>query len=742
MQETPHATFHLDATPPPPHAGAPALWRGWAVGRAGHFLSDLRVRCGERICPAVFGLPRPDLAQFFGEPRPFLLAGFEVTVSAPAGDSVAIIEACEAGAGWVRLGEVPLSGVAPAPADAASEPAAAAVLHPHEFARALRLVLQHGVTRPLDAVARELVAGLPAPSVVRYPALPFHGHLHQPSLLERAVFGRLIVEGWLFHETARLRRVAASVDLQAWSELEHGAELPYVAGLFPQHAHARTSRLSGFIDVPANLPQPLSVRLYAELEDGSWHLCHVQRNHIYDGETNKLPYGRFSLWRLVAAARALRAAALDRGLAVPLDRGWWQACREVWQEYRARADVGAYRASDAPSAATGAALPARVTLVSHNLNREGAPLFLLEYGRYLAAQGVSLTVLSAAEGPLRAAFAALGAPVRVVDVRPFFAANSLAAGEAALDALAAATDLGDPQLVVANTISAHWGVHLAQRAGRASLLYIHESTTPDAFYHGHLAPALLPLVKQTFALATHVSFLTDTTRRYYRPVLTRANHSLHPGWIDVAQLRAFLAAHPRAALRSELGFAPEQLVAVNVGAVCDRKGQHIFARAVDLLWRRDPALAARGEFLLVGGRDTPFDRQVDALVAQLGRTNLRVIRETPEPARYFGAADLFVCSSYEESFPRVVMEAMVAGVPIVSTDVHGIPEIARPGQESLLVPPGDAPALADAMLALLRDPARAQQLAASARDRVAAEFDCARLLPRHAALAAAVSAAR
>lgn len=736
MQETPHATFHLDSAPTPEKADTPVTWRGWAVGRGGHFLTDLRVRIGHQTCPGIYGFPRPDLAQFFGEPRPFLLAGFEISVRAPAGDSVAVLEGCTVDCGWVTLAELPLRGVGPA--DSAPAPDTP-VITPPELARALRLLIQRDDGRPEREVATEIAGALPVPSVVRYAPLPFHGHLHQPTLLEQAVFGRLIVEGWLFHEAASIRRAAATVDLQAWSVLDYGSELPYVADLFPQHAAARKSRLSGFIDAPANLPQPLTLRVYAELADGTWHLCHVQRNLVLDGETGKRPFGRFQLGRFIRAVRSLRTALQERGFSVPIDRGFWTAVREVFSEYRTRADSGTYRDAAPLTLSSAAKPPRQVALVSHNLNREGAPLFLLEFARHLAAQGTQLTVYSAAEGALRTPFEGLGAVVQVLDVRPLSTARTPTEWRNALAALGIGTALAEADLVVANTLSAHWGVHLAHRAGRPSLFYIHESTSPDAFYHGHLAPAVLPAVKATFALATHVSFLTETTRRYYRPVLTRANHSLNPGWIDVAALRAFFAAHPRPKLRTALDLAADRRLVVNVGSVCDRKGQHLFARAVDLLWRLDPSLAARGEFLMVGGRDTPFDRVVLDLVAQLGRPNLRVIRETPEPARYYGAADLFVCSSYEESFPRVLLEAMVAGVPIVSTAVHGVPEIARADQEAMLVPPGDPSALATAMHALLTDEPRARRYAEAAAIRVAAEFGSARLLPHHAALAAAVS---
>ena len=128
------------------------------------------------------------------------------------------------------------------------------------------------------------------------------------------------------------------------------------------------------------------------------------------------------------------------------------------------------------------------------------------------------------------------------------------------------------------------------------------------------------------------------------------------------------------------------------------------------------------------------------LVQNLGRPNLAIVPETTSPYDYYGAADLFVCSSYEESFPRVILEAMAFELPILATNVHGVPEMARPGQEADLVPPGDSFALARGLARLLLDPARGTTLARAARQRVTAEYDTAHLLPRHAALAGAVAA--
>ncbi len=247
------------------------------------------------------------------------------------------------------------------------------------------------------------------------------------------------------------------------------------------------------------------------------------------------------------------------------------------------------------------------------------------------------------------------------------------------------------------------------------------------------APALA-VVEETFRLASRVSYLTATTQRYYTALSDGSNYCLNPGWIDLAAIDRHRAGHARDALRAGLCVAPGRKLVINVGTICERKGQHLFARAVDLLWENAPELAATADFVMIGGRETPYDRDLAQFLGQLSRPNLRALPETGDVYAWYGAADLFVCSSYEESFPRVVLEAMAFALPIVSTGVHGIPEMARPDREALLVPAGDSAALAGALQRILGSPETAANLAAAARTRVV-EFDSRTLLPRHVALA-------
>ncbi len=720
------------------------LLRGWLAPKPGHHFVDLRARAPDGVHAAVLGHPRRDLAAAFGWPTPYLPGGFELALDLAPGGTRLEFEAADLAGAWTAVATVTVTA-APAGPPAAPAPPPAPLLA-HEFARALRRLLRRiraEPALPLRELAAEIAGATPWPCAARFPHRPFHGHLDEPAALARAGFGRLNVLGWLFHETESIRRVLASFDLQVWQALRHGGPFAGVKMRHPESARADDCALEGFIDVPAQLPQPRCLRICAELADGSWHLAQVQRTWTEDREHEKRPYPPYSPWTFWRALRALRAAYASAG--VPLAPGPARRAetRGLRRDYRLRAP--ARRASAPPPSAPTAASadagpPRRVLLVTHNLNREGAPLFLAEYAQALAAGGTRLDVVSGRDGPLRPRFEQLGATVRVLDLSPLAAAGSARALRREIRAIGAHADWSGAQLVVANTLASAWAVLAAEAAGRPSLLYIHESTPPAGFFPEAQAAAALPVVAEAFARATRVSFLTAATRRYYDDLAVRPNFCLNPGWIDLAGIDAFRAAHPRAGLRARAAAADGEWLVVNIGSVCERKGQTLFARAVDLLWRRDPALAARARFLMVGGRDTPYDRDLADLVRDLGHANLRVLPESPDVYAAYGAADLFVCTSYEESFPRVVLEAMAFELPIVSTGVHGVPEIVRDGQEAVLLPPGDTHALAAALQRTLADPAGAREMAARARHRVETTFSIERILPQHLALARALAA--
>lgn len=72
-------------------------------------------------------------------------------------------------------------------------------------------------------------------------------------------------------------------------------------------------------------------------------------------------------------------------------------------------------------------------------------------------------------------------------------------------------------------------------------------------------------------------------------------------------------------------------------------------------------------------------------------------------ALYYKSADIFVFPSFSEAFGRVNLEAMACGIPIVASNIGGIPDVVKPGKNGLLVPPKDPEALVDAIIYLLEN---------------------------------------
>jgi glycosyltransferase involved in cell wall biosynthesis len=92
-------------------------------------------------------------------------------------------------------------------------------------------------------------------------------------------------------------------------------------------------------------------------------------------------------------------------------------------------------------------------------------------------------------------------------------------------------------------------------------------------------------------------------------------------------------------------------------------------------------------------------------------------------------SDIFVHPSMSEGVPHSLLEAMANSLPVVTTSAGGIPGIVRDGTDAIVVPPGNARALADGVLHLLQDPSLAKRICQSGYDR-ARDFHSAALAER------------
>jgi glycosyltransferase involved in cell wall biosynthesis len=173
----------------------------------------------------------------------------------------------------------------------------------------------------------------------------------------------------------------------------------------------------------------------------------------------------------------------------------------------------------------------------------------------------------------------------------------------------------------------------------------------------------------------------------------------------------------RAQWRQAHGIEPHATVLTHVGRFAVQKNHALLVEAFAQVHSDAPLY-----LLLVGGGE--LENAVREQVAALGlQERVRFLGVRADVPAILNASDLFVLSSRWEGNPMSVMEAMAAGLPVVSTAVGGVPELVQEGVTGLLVPPDDAGALAQAMQALVDDPARRQAMGAAARQHAIAHFD-------------------
>jgi glycosyltransferase involved in cell wall biosynthesis len=178
-------------------------------------------------------------------------------------------------------------------------------------------------------------------------------------------------------------------------------------------------------------------------------------------------------------------------------------------------------------------------------------------------------------------------------------------------------------------------------------------------------------------------------------------------------------------VRAELGIAANTPVIGSVGSLYPVKAFDVFLRAAASLLGEWPDLQ-----VVIAGVG-PERAALEDLAGALGLgTTLRLLGHRTDVPDVLRALDVAVCSSSSEGCPLSVIEYMQAGLPIVATAVGGIPDLLESGIHGLLVPPRDPQALATALAALLREPARARSMGARARQRQRAEFDIEVLVRR------------
>lgn len=369
--------------------------------------------------------------------------------------------------------------------------------------------------------------------------------------------------------------------------------------------------------------------------------------------------------------------------------------------------------------------PIRALFVSHNLYvGEGAPTSLMQVvtGIKAAHSDIDPLVFATLGGGLAEAYSAAG--VQVIQPLPGHQRGQAAhiigqRSETLVRAFAEALRDNAIDVVVVNTATSLWFADLAEEMGVPALAVIRESSDEHVqFAFGH--PDVMEGCRKGLARARRVIFVAEETRKLWLAHHDLGLTALIPNGVDMTRLAPpdNTNAADRAALRARLGLPGNDLVLLCVGSVNARKAQGDIVAALARLPRE---ILGQVRLVMVGARPSDYLVALQAQIADLDAelaSRIRIEPEMPDIAPWYGVADVFVFASHNESYPRVILEAMAFGLPIVSSAIFGTVEQIRPGQSGLLFPPGDVAALADCLTRVITDQALRANLAAGAASRV------------------------
>jgi glycosyltransferase involved in cell wall biosynthesis len=235
--------------------------------------------------------------------------------------------------------------------------------------------------------------------------------------------------------------------------------------------------------------------------------------------------------------------------------------------------------------------------------------------------------------------------------------------------------------------------------------------------------------KRSRRLLRGLSVLTETVTAVTEPVMQFLNEqvgiprrklvTVHNG-VQIQRFQSAVSAD-----RQAFGWRPDDVVITCVGRIEPEKGHRVLLEAFRQVHRRH----SQAKLLVVG--DGVDRDELEAMAARDFNGSVQFLGMRKDVPELLAASDIVAMASFHEGLPMAALEAMAARKPLVATRVGGLPQLVREGQTGLLVPAGDAAALADAVQSLVADQPRRERLAAAAFSEVQRQYSFDRTVARY-----------
>lgn len=379
----------------------------------------------------------------------------------------------------------------------------------------------------------------------------------------------------------------------------------------------------------------------------------------------------------------------------------------------------------------------RILYVDHTAKLGGGEIALLHLVQYLDRARFEPVVVLTAEGPLREKLRAAGVETHlialstsVLDTRK----DSLGLGTLlrlsdigrtlrCVTALARLIRAQNITLVHTNSLKSDIFGGAAARLARVPLVW-HVRDRIDADY---LPPAVVWAFRRLcrwvpqFVIANSQS--TMETLALPRQKTGRQRVAAVYSGIDIAaRTRVVHDGTERGPAPDRAASAPGAARIGLIGRISPWKGQHVFLRAAALVREKFPETC----FQIIGAAlfdEQAYEREIRSLTRDLGlEDSVEFLGFREDVPELVASLDVIVhASTSAEPFGQVIVEGMVAGKPVIATDGGGPREIVIPGETGLLIPMGDAEAMAEAITFLLEHPETAGEMGRRGQER-AVEF--------------------
>jgi glycosyltransferase involved in cell wall biosynthesis len=365
----------------------------------------------------------------------------------------------------------------------------------------------------------------------------------------------------------------------------------------------------------------------------------------------------------------------------------------------------------------------KILFLSHSADWCGAEHCLFRLLTGINPRKYEAVVVLPGHGPLEERIHELGVRSRLLEVGWWVKmAGSSERGEfqdgleERVDALAKVIREERADLVFTNTAVVTEGALAARLCGVPHVWHLHELIGVN--------PDLVPLLSLVafFSLA---DLLTDKFVAVSQSVQTQVRRFIQTDKIEVIYngLDA-VAGRPR---RQEIfGLYENTPVVSFVGTLSNTKGVLSLIDAAPLVLQRFPEV----KFALAGADGSAGELLERRLREEPAGRAFRLLGFRKDAADVIASSDVFVLPSLADSMPLVVLEAMLAGKPVVATRSGGAAEMVLDGETGFLVPVDDPPALARAVVALLEDPERMAAMGRRGKERAQAVFSQERFIQK------------